>query len=93
MRAELRKNIRRMVRQCARMVRPDGSALGRCLIVDISATGARLEVATHEALPDQFVLLLSYNGRLYRQCSVAWRSGNAVGVKFIRRNSVATKAM
>ena len=80
---ELRKDIRRMVRQGARMVSSDSSALGPCLIVDISVAGARLEVKTSDALPYRFILLLSHNGRLQRRCSVAWRSGTAVGVRFI----------
>src|SRR5271169_3966916 len=90
MRTEHRRGTRRTVRQGARMVRADGSALGDCLMADVSATGARLKVETPEALPDRFVLLLSHNGQLRRQCSVAWRSGNAVGVRF-EQNSLAKK--
>jgi len=83
MRSEHRKNIRRMVRQGARMVQADGSALGNCLMADVSATGARLEVEASEALPDQFILLLSRDGKVRRQCSVAWRSNNSVGIRFV----------
>jgi hypothetical protein len=83
MRPEIRKSIRRTVRQGARMVQTDGSPLGICLMSDVSATGACLKVETSVTLPDQFILLLSHNGELRRQCSVAWRSDNAVGVRFL----------
>jgi hypothetical protein len=83
MRPEIRKSVRRTVRQGARMVQADGSALGICLLFDVSATGARLKVETSVTLPDQFILLLSHNGQLRRRCKMAWRSGSAVGVQFI----------
>jgi len=83
MRPEHRRNTRRQVRQGARMVRADGAALGTCLMIDISGTGARLKVNASDALPDQFLLLLSHDGKLRRQCSVAWRSDTSVGVHFL----------
>jgi hypothetical protein len=62
---------------------PDGSELQSCQIIDISGTGARLKVSLPEALPDQFLLLLSHDGKLYRHCSVVWRRNKAIGVQFI----------
>jgi hypothetical protein len=82
---EHREDIRRHVRQGARMIRADGSALGTCIMIDVSATGACLVVKASDAPPDQFILLLSLNGQLRRHCSVAWRTGNAVGVRFIEQ--------
>ena len=83
MRAENRKNIRRQVRQGARLVDATGAALGTCQMVDLSGTGARLRVDAADAIPDQFTLVLSHDGRLRRRCSVAWRSENAIGVRFL----------
>lgn len=88
---EQRKNTRRFVRQGARMVRADGSALGECLMVDVSATGARLKVDTPGTLPDDFTLLLSRDGQLRRNCSVAWRSETAIGVRFVRDTPIKDK--
>jgi hypothetical protein len=65
------------------MVGIDGSPLGTCLVVDISAAGARLVVQASEGLPDQFTIVLSRNGQLRRPCSVVWRSEHAMGVKFL----------
>lgn len=80
---EIRKSVRRNVRQGARMIHADGSDLGLCLMSDVSATGARLKVEAAVNLPDRFILLLSQNGQVHRRCIVAWRSGNSVGVQFM----------
>lgn len=85
---EHRQSIRRKVRNGARVVRPDGTALGSCLMIDLSATGAHLRVQSPEALPDQFILLLSHDGRLRRECAVAWRSTTSVGVRFLSEGSI-----
>jgi hypothetical protein len=52
-------------------------------MIDVSGTGARLKTATPKVLPDEFILLLSHDGRLYRRCTVAWRSAAGVGVRFL----------
>ncbi len=83
MRPEFRKKKRRYISHGARIVLANGSLLENCRIIDISGTGARLEIKNLEAVPDQFVLLLSYDGRLRRQCSVVWRSETAIGIEFI----------
>jgi hypothetical protein len=83
MRTDLRKKKRRFISHGARVVLADGSLLENCRIIDISGTGARLEIKNLTAVPDQFALLLSYDGRLRRQCSVVWRSETAIGIEFI----------
>jgi hypothetical protein len=88
MRTECRKSMRRFVRQGATMICADGSGLGTCLMIDISGAGARLKIDASDALPDEFILLLSHNGKLRRGCTVAWRSGNAVGVRFLPARSI-----
>jgi PilZ domain-containing protein len=83
MRPEFRKKKRHFIAHGARIVLADSSLLENCRIIDISDTGARLEVKNLDAVPDQFILLLSYDGRLRRQCSVVWRSETAIGIEFI----------
>lgn len=80
--SEKREALRRFVRQGARLVGVDGSALGACTMLDVSADGARLKLKASDALPEQFVLLLSRDGRLRRPCTVAWQLENTVGVGF-----------
>jgi hypothetical protein len=83
MAAENRASRRRLIYHGARIAGLDGSELQSCRIIDVSGTGARLEGLHPEALPDQFRLLLSHDGRLYRLCSVVWRRDKEIGVQFI----------
>ncbi len=80
---EMRSNKRHKVLHGARILRADGSVLEACRMIDISGTSAKLEVKGSETLPDYFILLLSHDGRLRRQCSIVWRSDTVVGVEFI----------
>ena len=82
-RNEKRKNVRRSVRQGAALAGLDGSPLGTCVMVDVSAGGARLMVQTPADLPDQFDVVLSRSGKLRRSCLVVWRSETIVGVRFL----------
>jgi PilZ domain len=63
----------------------DGSALGPCVMADVSAGGARLLVKPTANVPNRFILLLSRDGELRRECFVAWRSVNKIGVRFDSR--------
>lgn len=88
MHPESSTDIRRTVRIATRIVRADGTSLGTYLMIDISAAGARLKLETSDALPDQFILLLSHNGQLFRHCSVERQSGTEVSVRFIPNSSI-----
>jgi hypothetical protein len=83
MAGENRASRRRLINHGARIAALDGTKLQSCRIIDISGTGARLGVLQPEALPDQFLLLLSHDGKLHRICSVVWRRDKAIGVQFI----------
>jgi hypothetical protein len=80
--ADNRRHPRRFVRQPAIIVTGEGSILGKCVMLDVSASGAKLRPLMSGALPQEFVLVLSRDGRLRRRCTVAWRSETAVGVHF-----------
>lgn len=80
---EQRRAKRYNVFHGARIAQADGSFLGICRMIDLSRTGARLEMKMAGKLPDHFILVLSHDGRLRRQCLVVWRSETAVGVEFI----------
>lgn len=83
---EYRKSKRRYVHHGARLIRSDGAVLGTCVMADLSATGARLQVNQPTTLPDEFILLLSHTGQLRRKCSVTWRAETEVGVKFVAKS-------
>jgi hypothetical protein len=53
-----------------------------CLVRDLSASGARLEVPDVRQLGNSFTLTIV--GSWNRQaCRVAWRKGNMVGVEYV----------
>ena len=52
-----------------------------CLIRDISATGARLELSASVTLPDRFDLYLPHRDATCR-VHIQWRRGTQIGVAF-----------
>ena len=91
--AEHRKFARRRVEQLVLMMSDEGSIIGPCTMLDVSAGGARLKLGTDLAVPQNFTLLLSkIDGRLKRHCVVAWRKEKQVGVRFVIIDSVAATA-
>jgi len=63
----------------------DGTWRRKCVMLDVSTTGARLEVeGTLDVLQAQeFFLLLSSTGLAYRRCELIRVDGCEVGVRFI----------
>jgi PilZ domain len=53
-------------------------------IVDISDSGAQLEFFDTGGIPDDFSLLIGGKATVQRACHVVWRSGDRLGVKFLR---------
>jgi hypothetical protein len=53
-----------------------------CTIIDMSETGAQLQVPADVAVPGEFSLLIGGNSHVRRHCRLVWRSGNRVGVEF-----------
>jgi hypothetical protein len=62
-----------------------GNELLPCEIADISDGGARVVVFTDpNEIPDSIALVLSPNGKVRRNCRVAWRSATEVGLQFLK---------
>ena len=79
---ELRTSPRRHVNQPALVVRPDGSTVGECTMLDVSAGGAKLKLDGQFSLPAEFTLQLSkFNPTMRRRCTVAWANETFVGVQ------------
>lgn len=78
-----RRKRRRVVYMGARIAIKDRPELIDCRIIDVSPGGARLDLPQDIEVPDHFVLILSHDMNLRRQCSVVWRSPPSVGVEFI----------
>jgi PilZ domain len=81
-RPEERNARRRATHHPALLTNSDGSIICLCLMKDVSATGAKLELQTESDIPDEFTLLLSKYGNVRRKCTVSWRSKATVGVRF-----------
>jgi len=59
-----------------------GQQLFTCTIRNVSASGAQLELAGESVIPQDFVLALSRDGRVRRQCKKVWQFSTVVGVRF-----------
>jgi len=71
----------------------DGTWRRACILKDVSATGARLEVegSTDVLRAREFFMVLSSTGVAFRRCELRWVNGSTVGVEFVfnagRRNA------
>lgn len=80
--AESRRSPRRVLHYNARIsTAPDAPQL-RCMITDVSKTGAHLVLENDEPLADNFLLLFTPQGWPRRNPTPAWRKGRDIGVKF-----------
>ncbi len=77
----------------------DGTWRRTCILLDVSESGAKLEVeGSIEPLKAQeFFLVLSSTGLAFRRCELIWVDGSNVGVHFVtaktRRKPNAEKAL
>jgi hypothetical protein len=79
-----RKSRRHPIAYMARLELRPGTAV-RCMLSDISDTGARLNVPYPDKVPDRFRLWLTASGNARRTCQVVWRKTRQMGVKFERK--------
>ena len=52
-----------------------------CRVLDMSATGARLELDADKELPKRIGVFLDKNGT-YVECEIVWREAEQIGVRF-----------
>jgi hypothetical protein len=71
----------------------DGTWRRECTLVDVSQTGARLEIeGSVEGLDlKEFFLLLSSTGLVYRRCRLVRVSGEQIGIEFLAREKKQKK--
>lgn len=55
-----------------------------CVLSSISMRGGEITISSDLALPKQFALRLTEDGKIRRGCNVIWRAGERVGVSFFR---------
>jgi PilZ domain-containing protein len=63
----------------------DGTWRRGCILKDVSATGARLEVegSTDVLRAREFFMVLSSTGLAFRRCELRWVNGSTIGVEFV----------
>jgi hypothetical protein len=85
MREEKRRSRRQSVARYAWIDLSDGSPPLKCVLGNMSDTGAKLIVDRSVELPAEFVLRLSADGRVARKCRLAWIKDLNIGVQFTAR--------
>jgi len=86
---ERRGGDRRSVHTRAKCFLDHLNASVECIVLDVSRGGARLRIAESLMLPDEFDLLLSYEGERQR-VRLRWRRQKDIGVEFIKPRGTAT---
>jgi hypothetical protein len=81
---EKRKTERRAANYPGLIV-AEGQAIRQCIVVNVSAGGAKLMVRNIESLPSRFKLMCSHAENTGFDCEVRWRDPGAVGVTFLPR--------
>ncbi len=64
-----------------------GTPQNRCLVTNISAEGAELELVSNVRVPPRFALHLPHEGTAYR-AEVRWRDNGRIGVEFLGREKM-----
>jgi hypothetical protein len=72
----------------------DGTWRRSCVLLDISATGAKIEVegSIDVLQAKEFFLLLSSTGLAFRRCELVWIDGSNAGIRFVKQKSGSRKA-
>ncbi|MBY0381405.1 MAG: PilZ domain-containing protein [Xanthobacteraceae bacterium] len=60
-----------------------GFAKRRCTVLDLSVTGARLQVANGNKLGNKIALALTNDVRKLTPCRLIWQKGDQIGVEFV----------
>lgn len=75
----------------ARVVPADGTCIVECLVIELSETGAQLQLPlSHADLTDFYLVLSRFGVPVYRRCQTAWVKGSFLGVAF-RGTPVASR--
>jgi PilZ domain-containing protein len=77
-----------------RIMAIDGTWHRPCTMLDVSSTGARLEVeGSIEGLQlKEFFLVLSSTGLAFRRCELIRVDGDQIGINFLREQDARTKS-
>ena len=84
MAAAKKRQARKSLQQPGWITLDGGFAARRCVVRDMSSTGAKITIDDPNMLPAKLRLAFARDARTGRKCEVVWRRGNSVGIKFVR---------
>ena len=84
MAAAKKRDDRKLLGQTAWITLDGGFAARRCVVQDISKSGARISFDEAATLPARLRLAFGRDARTGHICQVVWRRGTTAGLKFVR---------
>jgi hypothetical protein len=84
MAAVKKREVRKSLHQPGWITLEGGFAARRCVVQNMSATGAKITVDDPNSLPAKLRLAFARDARTGRKCEVVWRRGKTVGIRFVR---------
>jgi hypothetical protein len=79
-----KRDDRKSLGQPAWITFEGGFAARRCVVQNISKSGARISLIEAASLPAKLRLAFARDARTGRTCHVVWRRGTTAGLKFVR---------
>jgi hypothetical protein len=79
-----KRQVRKSLRQPGWITLDGGFAARKCVVQNMSSTGAKITIDDPNMLPAKLRLAFTRDARTGRPCEVVWRRGKSVGVKFVR---------
>jgi PilZ domain len=84
MAATKKREVRKSLHRPGWITLEGGFAARRCVVQDMSTTGAKITIDDPNTLPARLKLAFARDARTGRNCEVVWRRGKVVGIKFVR---------
>ena len=81
MAAVKKRELRKSLQQPGWITLEGGFAARRCVVQNMSATGAKITVEDPNTLPAKLRLAFARDARTGRKCEVVWRRGKTVGIR------------
>ena len=79
-----KREARKSLRHAGWITLDGGFAARKCVVQNMSSTGAKITIDDPNMLPAKLRLAFTRDARTGRPCEVVWRRGKSVGVRFVR---------
>lgn len=79
----MRREHREERAQRAWLEADEGGPLVACTLLDLSPSGAKLEIDVNDKIPEAFSLRLTRYGQRF-SCRTVWRTSNMIGVTIVK---------